>query len=268
MMRFINRLLHGSREKFERDLQAWGLTGRQALVIAATPIIIVLAMTAMVPFSELFVWVTAEDSLMEWLQFLLLLATSLTFTRLGIGLIRSRGRGVGMLCLIVALGTFFVAGEEIAWGQRIFGWATPETLEAVNYQNETTLHNIGSAHQAFIYAVMLGGMYGALVPLFCWALWNERPRSLLSYLLVPPLCLVPAFFLPFGYRFSRLVSPIDARYPHLIFYITKFSEVTELCLYFGLVVFAWLNLRRLHQEYPSPLAQYHSGESSARSSAQ
>lgn len=267
-MHSIRRYLRSSKEKFERDSQAWGLTRRQALVIAATPIIIALVMTVMVPFSELFVWVTAEDSLMEWLQFLLLLATSLTFARLGLGLMRSRGRGVGMLCLIVALGTFFVAGEEIAWGQRIFGWATPETLEAVNYQNETTLHNIGRAHQAFIYAVMLGGMYGALVPLFCWAVWNERPRSRLSYLLVPPLCLVPAFIMPFGYRFSRLTTPIDAGFPHLIFHITKFSEVTELCLYFGLVVFAWLNLRRLHQERPSRLAQPYSAESSARSPAQ
>ena len=41
---------------------------------------------------------------------------------------------------------FFIvcAGEEITWGQRIFGIKSPEILKAINVQNETTLHNIGS----------------------------------------------------------------------------------------------------------------------------
>jgi hypothetical protein len=38
---------------------------------------------------------------------------------------------------------FFVAfGEEISWGQRIFGWSTPEELAKVNYQQETNIHNL------------------------------------------------------------------------------------------------------------------------------
>lgn len=31
---------------------------------------------------------------------------------------------------------------EISWGQRMFGWDTPEWLEAINAQGETNLHNI------------------------------------------------------------------------------------------------------------------------------
>ena len=42
----------------------------------------------------------------------------------------------------VALGCFFVAGEELSWGQWIFGWGTPEALAAVNLQNETNAHNL------------------------------------------------------------------------------------------------------------------------------
>jgi hypothetical protein len=37
-------------------------------------------------------------------------------------------------------------------------------------------------------------------------------------------------------------------YPDRAFIITEFSELTELCLYFGLLIFAWLSLRRLRQE--------------------
>ena len=33
-------------------------------------------------------------------------------------------------------------GEEISWGQRIFGWDTPEGMKEMNIQQETNLHNL------------------------------------------------------------------------------------------------------------------------------
>lgn len=42
------------------------------------------------------------------------------------------------------LGCVYFAGEELSWGQHIFGWGTPAYLEAVNDQEETNLHNISS----------------------------------------------------------------------------------------------------------------------------
>lgn len=230
---------------FEHDSRFWGLSLRHALVIAAVPIMIMLGMIAMVPVPDLFVWITAENSVMEWLQFLLILVSSLIFARLSWRLFQSRQTMIGALCLAMALGTFFVAGEEIAWGQHIFGWRTPEALKAVNVQQETTLHNISSAHVIFVYGMMLAGLFETVMALLGSVWWNKRRQSLVSRLLFPPLCLVPAFFMPFGYRFSRLFLGVDDLFRHLIFHITKFSEVTELCLYFGLVVFAWLNLHQL-----------------------
>ena len=38
----------------------------------------------------------------------------------------------------------YFAGEEISWGQWIFGWETPEAMEALNDQGETNLHNMSS----------------------------------------------------------------------------------------------------------------------------
>ena len=46
------------------------------------------------------------------------------------------------LYLLLALACFFIAGEEISWGQWIFHWATPEGLAAANLQHETNLHNL------------------------------------------------------------------------------------------------------------------------------
>jgi len=58
--------------------------------------------------------------------------------------------------LILALVFFVCFGEEISWGQRLFGWDTPDAWNHVNLQHETNLHNlrlfqgsIGQNHVAF-----------------------------------------------------------------------------------------------------------------------
>ena len=47
-----------------------------------------------------------------------------------------------MVYLGLALLFFFGAGEEISWGQRIFGFKTPQALAQVNKQDELNLHNL------------------------------------------------------------------------------------------------------------------------------
>ena len=59
-------------------------------------------------------------------------------------------RRLGWLGL--AAGALVVAGEEISWGQRMFGVASPEVFQAHNNQSELNLHNfVGPRHySAFI----------------------------------------------------------------------------------------------------------------------
>ena len=45
----------------------------------------------------------------------------------------------------------FAAGEEISWGQRIFGFATPDFLMHLNEQKEFTVHNIANKTFDIIY---------------------------------------------------------------------------------------------------------------------
>lgn len=40
--------------------------------------------------------------------------------------------------------SLYIALEEISYGQRIFGWVTPESWDLVNDQGETNLHNTSS----------------------------------------------------------------------------------------------------------------------------
>lgn len=55
-----------------------------------------------------------------------------------LGLATRRNIYFALLCIL-----FFAAfGEEISWGQRIFGWNTPDSWSGMNAQKETNLHNL------------------------------------------------------------------------------------------------------------------------------
>ena len=47
--------------------------------------------------------------------------------------------------ILGAMAMVFATGEEISWGQRIFGFATPDFLMHLNYQKEFNVHNISYA---------------------------------------------------------------------------------------------------------------------------
>ena len=86
-------------------------------------------------------WWTDEDSWVENLTAVwFLLAGFLLFT-VAWAERSSFQRGIYVLGGIALL---FVAGEEISWGQRIFGLATPDFLLDLNAQRELNVHNINA----------------------------------------------------------------------------------------------------------------------------
>ena len=76
-----------------------------------------------------------EDSVFEWLTalfyFISFILLVLTF---------KKNRNIFLLLLSFIL--FFGAGEEMSWGQRIFGFATPESINKINVQHEFNIHNM------------------------------------------------------------------------------------------------------------------------------
>ena len=79
---------------------------------------------------------------------------------------------------------------------------------------------------------MLAGLYGLALPLLWLApAFKTRAARWLDPVLVPPLCLVVLFFLPFAYRAIRLVFLPDAGDR-----ITELGEVPELTFYLGVMV--------------------------------
>lgn len=66
---------------------------------------------------------------------------------------------------LVALFSFFVAGEEFSWGQRLIGYTPPDWFLSHNVQQETTLHNFAGVFgrpKWSLIAVLVG--YGLLLP--------------------------------------------------------------------------------------------------------
>lgn len=110
--------------------------------VAWTPLVgtVVLAFVYLAD-RDVYYLVLREDWPVEWAQFTLLSFISalavLTAWRL-----RRRGLAVVACLLVLGLGAFLLAGEEISWAQRAFAYGTPEGLSAVNEQSEFNFHNI------------------------------------------------------------------------------------------------------------------------------
>lgn len=220
-----------------RNCAAWGIPHHWAIALFAAPFVplpgaIFLAVTEHPWLYAL----TVEDGLLEWLQVATLLAVCAAYLTVAYRMGRAGGRFLALLPALAAIAALLVAGEEISWGQRLFGFSTPAALEAINTQDETNLHNIGAFEFATRVGQFLASGYGTLLPLL--ALRARISPGLLGSYVVPPVALVPYFLLPFAYWSARI--PVD---PGLAMY--AFSEFTELSFYTGLALLGLLSLRRL-----------------------
>ncbi len=84
----------------------------------------------------------AEDGIVEYGTAIALLISCIVLFRNGLSLRGRAGKLAVGLTFFYSFLFFFGAGEEISWGQRIFGWETGETLKEINKQGEITFHNV------------------------------------------------------------------------------------------------------------------------------
>lgn len=83
-----------------------------------------------------------EDGFIEWLTVLPLLVVVFIAIRRLVKLSSKRSWLFSLCMLGLALLCFFVAGEEISWGQRIFNIESSSFFKKNNAQAETNLHNL------------------------------------------------------------------------------------------------------------------------------
>jgi len=84
----------------------------------------------------------AEDGPVEYGTAVFLFVASLVLAGHAGSLIGQGRKGAAVLMAFYALMFFLAAGEEVSWGQRIFGWESGEFFQENNYQDETNLHNL------------------------------------------------------------------------------------------------------------------------------
>ncbi len=81
-----------------------------------------------------------EDGWAEWATFLAFGAAA--FINLRAARVRTSAPLARLACFGLGLFCLFVAGEEISWGQRVFGFRPPNYFLEQNYQQEANLHNL------------------------------------------------------------------------------------------------------------------------------
>jgi hypothetical protein len=217
------------------DAAGWGIPAKVARALLVLPPIAAVILVLTIPYPNLYHFLVDEDHVIEWSQFFAILSASVVFVLAARRASRAGRRRLLALFVLVGVGAFVVAGEEISWGQRILGLATPDALKNINQQGETNIHNISGLQRVFNIGELLVGVYGFAVPLL-WASRVARTRLRLDRLgvdrlLIPPLCLAVLFFLPFAYRTIRAVAlPVAGER------ITEFGELPELTLYLAILI--------------------------------
>lgn len=234
--RFINELIC-------RGAEEWKLSRTQIILILLIPFFVAAigAGTALIG-KDAYKWFTGEDRFAEDLQVVLWLATLVLNIVLARKLWRAGYHRPALLYALLAVGIVFLIGEELSWGQRIFGWETSEALKAINKQKEMNIHNIYGVGTTFKWIHLLIGAYGTFLPfLFLRLRLSEGMRQELSFL-VPSFAHLPYFAAAFFWRIQANLYTPPKRFR---FVVSEYSEVIELILAIAFLLFMLYQLRRL-----------------------
>ena len=219
------------------------------LYIIILGLLIVLSYLVVIIFSEKTVSkIGDEDQLFEWLGFAFFLSSSIFFF---LTFLKTRSFFVLLLALIL----FGGAGEEISWGQRIFGFKTPEIIKEINVQKEFTIHNIeifnnkDLQHEVkhglkkvlsinFLFKLFVG-CFGILLPLGVYHIKTAGWLSCRLRVPVPPVSIGTFFLISwFLYQIiSKFVLPDDCSFQYFdsvqeIFEFTESAVLMVISVYF------------------------------------
>jgi len=200
--------------------EEWGVSRGIALAALVAPLAGGALVAAAAGNRRLYRVLVREDALLEWLQVAAWLVALVAATLL---VRRTRGRA-RVAWALFALACVAAAGEELAWGQRLLDFRTPEALLDADKQEEATLHNVRAFETATRLAVIAVAVPGAVAP---WAT-RRVPRFLCT-----------SFAFVAVYELARLFAGDDPDYR-----FAKYAEWPELCFAAALAGFAVCTVRR------------------------
>jgi len=133
--------------------------------------------------------IAAEDGPVEWLTVLALVLSFIVCVNRVVTLRSQKSWVFISVWSFLALLTFFGAGEEISWGQRIFNVESSEWFKQNNAQAETNLHNLvveGKKINKIIFSAVLG--LALIIYLFVFTAAyrkSEKFKAFCEYFSVP-----------------------------------------------------------------------------------
>ena len=191
-------------------------------------------------------WYAGEDGVSEWWSVTTYLASAVLATSIGSRLVRLGHLRIGSSNLVLAVA--FIVGllEEISWGQRLFGWSTPEAFAGINEQGETTIHNI-SNFDGVIATIIFWASFLALAGAVVRAVLHRHDRVTSADFMLPSLVLAPAllmimFWIAAGQDFPGNVARIVLTHYGLN---PVGSEIPEVLMGLCLVLYTYGNFRRV-----------------------
>lgn len=160
-------------------------------------------------FAYTFVWhleffrrICREDGIVENIQFAGFLGAAIVAAWLSVRLWARRDYLVAIPYTLFTLGCFFIAGEEICWGQRALDYDTPQGLKEMNAQKEASVHNIKEVQKKLYHFCAIIGVYAGLTAALR-LLPRFKKNRLFRYYSVHPVCVF--YFAPaFAYGIFRM----------------------------------------------------------------
>ncbi|MBP7722865.1 MAG: hypothetical protein KA155_10065 [Alphaproteobacteria bacterium] len=139
----------------------------------------------------------SEQGPHEFVEFLILVAAFFVAVMTLLRMDRKQ-KSLAAWTALAAICCFYVAGEEVSWGQKFVQWSTPEFWAHLNDQGETNLHNTSS-----------------------W--FDQKPRILLLIGVIGGGILIP---LARRFKPSLLPKKFEIIYPPDILWLTAFITLT------------------------------------------
>ena len=211
----------------------WGNILPEASLFPIYYIIFVYGFIYILPFGKNIVGLTwfdllkLEDGPLEWLQFTEYFISSL-FGILIFFKSKKRKSINSFIWLILSAFCFFIAAEEISWGERIIGFSL-NSLTEISIQSETNLHNLPFFHNYLLDPILV-----AVCIFFGWVGWRKWP-----YLNSIPSKKLSLFFLITAlYIFYYEIS-----WASTIQHIRNDLEIYEFLLSSGIFLHFWNNLK-------------------------
>lgn len=140
---------------------------------------------------------------------------------------------------LALLGSIYVCGEELSWGQHFFEWTTPEFWNQINDQGETNLHNTSSwLDQKPRVALEIGVIVcGIIIPLVQKFFPRALPQIFLPIVGGKEVIVSAAFFL-----FVKVTDKVYGLFGEHLFW--RASEVEELYIFLFVCIYLAILCRR------------------------